>query len=578
MDLQSFLAVIWRRRLVVAITTLLAICVTITGLFLITPEYGASTTLRMGTANTGSSGYVSYDLQYSDRLMNTYRTIVTSPQTAAQVMKQLSLSAPPKISVSIPANTELMVIEVQDTNPKQAAAAANAVASLLSTQIEAQYASLGESSLDILKQQVDQIQADLTKERSDYDNLLKQAPVNQDLANATLKQIQLDQSTYSSLLTQYQQMRDATAQGANKMTIVQAASVPTAPSNPNKKILIPLGLMLGLIGGAGLAFLLENFDTTMHSTAEIAKLVELPVIGRIPATKRANGTVLFPEKSPQQEAFRRLRTTLFALDPESKVHSLMVTSSKPAEGKSTTVANLALAIGQAGRRVIVVDGDLRKPSLHRIFKVSNSIGLTNVLTGDIPLNDAIQNGMIDGVHVLSSGPRSSNPAELLGLPVMHDIVAQLSEQFDYVLIDSPSLQTVADAEVLSLIVDGLVVVVARGLVRRETVDAALKDLAGVHRMPLGIVVSHAEASSNFHYDRPAGGEFGSKASPDPTSRSGQSGAPRLRIIAPNQTSTKRGSENAGQFQSSRDSTGDIAEAKADDDHEPSGPVILRRIG
>jgi capsular exopolysaccharide synthesis family protein len=269
---------------------------------------------------------------------------------------------------------------------------------------------------------------------------------------------------------------------------------------------------------------------------------------------------------------------LFALDPEQKIRSLMVTSSKPAEGKSTTVANLALAIGQAGRRVIVVDGDLRKPSLHRIFKVSNSIGLTNVLTGDIPLNDAIQNGMIDGVHVLSSGPRSSNPAELLGLPAMHDIVAQLAEQFDYVLIDSPSLQSVADAEVLSLIVDRLVVVVARGLVRRESVDAALKELAGVQRKPLGVVVSHAETSSNFHYDRPADGDLGAKTSPDPTSRPGKGSAPRLRIIAPTQSSAKGKSGNAGQFQSSQLSVEETTDVNSDEGHESSGPVILRRIG
>jgi capsular exopolysaccharide synthesis family protein len=578
MDLQSFLAIIWRRRLVVAITTALALCMTVAGLFLITPEYAASTTLRMGTANTGASGYVSYDLLYTDRLMNTYRAIVTSPQTSAQVMQQLKLSAPPKISVTIPANTELMVIQVQDTNPKQAAAAANAVATQLSTQIESQYASLGESSLDILKQQLDQTQADLTKERAEYDTLLKQSPQNSDLINATMRSIQLDESTYSNLLTQYQQMRDATAQGASKMTVVQAATVPTAPSNPNKKILIPLGLILGLIGGTGLSFLLENFDTTLHSTEEIAKLAELPVIGRIPGMKRTQGTVLFPEKSPQEEAFRRLRTTLFALDPDSGIRSMMITSSEPSEGKSTTVANLALAIAQAGRRVIVVDGDLRKPAMHRVFKVSNSVGLSTVLARDIALEEAIQYSMIPGIHVLSSGPASPTPAELLGLPVMQDVIAELSAQFDFVLVDSPSLQTVADAVVLSLIVDSLVVVVARGSVRRETVDAALKELAGVHQVPLGIIVSHAEMSSDFHYDRPADGDRRSSTPSESSARPRQSGAPQLRVINPGQSGTTQGSSRPGQHNQLGSAAGDAPDTARIDGHGSHESAVLRRIG
>ncbi len=530
MDLSSFLSILWRRRLVVAITTVLALIVTVAGISLITPQYTAATTLRMGTANTGSSGWVSYDIQYTDRLMNTYKTIVVSKQTAGQVMDQLHLSAPPQISVSIPANTELMVIQVQDTNPQQAAAAADAVANILVTQIESQYKSLGESSLDIVKQQIDQTQADLVKQRADYDKLLQESPQNTQLINATLQSIQLNESTYSSLLTQYQQLRDATAQGASKMSVVQKATVPDAPSNPKKKLIIPLGLFLGLVAGTGLAFLLENFDTTLHSSEEISTQVELPVLGRIPVTSRVPTTVLFTEKSPQEEAFRRLRTTLFALDPDATTKTIMITSSEPSEGKSTTVANLALAIGQAGRRVIVVDGDLRKPTMHRLFGVTNTVGLTNVLTEDIDLDEAIQYSMIPGVQVLTSGPSSPNPAELLGLQHMTDVVNRLAEQFDYVLIDAPSLQTVADAPILSLIADATVVVVARGRVRRETVDAALEELASVHCKPLGVIINRAERTSEFHYDRNVDGGAGVGASQNPA-QSSPRGKPSLRVIS-----------------------------------------------
>lgn len=530
MDLHSFVSILWRRRLVVAVTAALALIVTIAGISLITPEYMASTTLRMGTANTGSSGWVSYDIQYTDRLMNTYRTMVMSKQTSSQVMDQLHLSSPPQISVTIPANTELMQIQVQDKDPRQAAAAADAVANTLVTQVEAQYNSLGESSLDILKQQIDQTQADLAKQRAAYNSLLQQSPQNTQLINATLQSIQLNESTYSSLLTQYQQLRDATAQGASKMTVVQKATVPESPSNPKKKLIIPVGLLLGLVAGTGLAFLLENFDTTLHSSEEIADQVELPILGRIPTTNRASSTTLFPERSPQEEAFRRLRTTLFALNADSEMRSIMISSSQPAEGKSTTVSNLALAIAQAGRRVIVVDGDLRKPTMHRVFRVANTVGLSSVLTGEVGIDEAIQYSMIPGVQVLTSGPSSANPAELLGLPDMTEIVEELSKQFDYVVIDAPSLQTVADASVLSLIVDGVIVVVARGIARREAVNAALDELASVHRKPLGVVVSHAERTSDFHYDRGVDREHG-PASSVTLAPPAQRAKPSLRVIA-----------------------------------------------
>lgn len=574
MDLNSFLSILWRRKLVVVIAAGLALMFTIAGISLITPQYMASTTLRMGTANTGSSGWVSYDIQYTDRLMNTYSNMVMSKQTATQVMNQLHLSSPPTISVTIPANTELMVIQVSDPNPKHAADAANAVANVLVTQIEAQYASLGESSLDILKQQIDQTQSDLDKERADYQNLLQQTPQNSQLINATLQTIQLNESTYSSLLSQYQQLREATAQGASKMTVVQAASVPTSPSNPNKKLIIPLGLMLGLVSGTGLAFLFENFDTTMHTTDEIAQRAQLPVLGRIPAAGHVVTTLLFPEKSPQQEAFRRLRTNLFALDPESEIRSLMITSSQPSEGKSTTVANLALAIAQAGRRVILLDGDLRKPSMHDVFHVPNTVGLSSVLTRNVGLDEAIQYSMIPGVQLLTSGPSSPNPAELLGLPEMSEVVDELSKEFDFVLIDAPSLQTVADAPVLSLIVDGVVVVVARGLVRSEVVDIALDELASVHRKPLGIVVTHSEQTSEFHYDRP--GDGSSMASHEPMAQNAQSqhSAPSLRVIS---TKLSSGRDSGGTTSGATQTNVTADEASDAPNPRRSETGMLRRI-
>lgn len=498
MDLRMFLAVIWRRRLVVATTTVFALIATIVGLVSLPPKYVASTTLRVGTASTGSPDWPTYDLQYTDRLMNTYKTMVTSDRMATQVMQQLGLQKRPTIDVSIPANTELMEIRATDGVPLRAQQVANAVSNLIVQQLDAQWANSGQSSTQILRPQIDLVEKELDQARSQLDQLIKNSPSDTASIKALQDSIQLKTQTYTALLSQYQSAQNAEALHSNRLTVIQAATVPTAPSRPSKLLVLPLGALLGLLGGMALAFLLENFDTRLYSTREIEILAAVPVLGKIPHANATNGA-LYPMRSPHEEAFRRLRTNLLARESDAALGSVLVTSSQPGEGKSTTVANLALALAQSGRRVVVVDADLRKPTLHQIFKVSNVVGLSTVLMREATLDDAIQFSMIPGIQVLASGPASNNPAELLGLRQMEDVLRELSRQFDLVLIDTPSLETVTDAALLSLVVGGVLLVVARGQARRESVLAALSELDHVQMAPLGVVVTRCEKSTHYRY-------------------------------------------------------------------------------
>jgi succinoglycan biosynthesis transport protein ExoP len=283
------------------------------------------------------------------------------------------------------------------------------------------------------------------------------------------------------------------------VSVVEPAVSPLAPSKPRKELNIALGFMVGLAGGIGLAFLFENLDTTLYATEQIEEATELSILGKIPTGKRRRQITLFNGHSPQGEAFRRLRTHIFTLDHDAPLQTLLVTSAEPREGKSTIVANLALAIAQSGQKVIVVDADLRLPTLHKIFDLSNEIGLSSILRQEVTLDEAAQDSKIPGVQVLPSGPLPPNPAELLGSPQMTALIEQLAQQFDLVLLDTPSLLAVTDAAVLVPTVDGVVLVVGRAQARGEAVRAARQQLADVRARSVGIVVNRAEQDGDYHY-------------------------------------------------------------------------------
>jgi non-specific protein-tyrosine kinase len=199
-------------------------------------------------------------------------------------------------------------------------------------------------------------------------------------------------------------------------------------------------------------------------------------------------------RSPVAEAYRRLRTNLEFASLDSSLRTLLVTSAGPDEGKSTTLSNLAVSIAQAGRRVILVDGDLRHPRLHELFGLDNRQGLTTVVSqasGDIPL----QESGVNGLRVLTAGPLPDIPADLIASPAVETLIATLREQADIVLFDAPPVVTVTDAAVLASKVDGVLLVINAGRTRREYAQRAKALLAQVHARVVGAVLTNAPHES-----------------------------------------------------------------------------------
>jgi len=199
-------------------------------------------------------------------------------------------------------------------------------------------------------------------------------------------------------------------------------------------------------------------------------------------------------KAVSSEAFRTLRTNLQFASPDVELRAVLFTSPGPAEGKSTVSSNLAVSVAQTGTEIVLVDSDLRKPTVHKIFGLNNSVGLTSVLTGQIKLEDAVQKTKIDGLSVLTSGPIPPNPAELLQSKSMRGIVERLKQEHERVLFDAPPVLPVADAMILSAYVDGVIMVISANHVPREMAVRAKELLENTNARLLGVVLNQVKYS------------------------------------------------------------------------------------
>jgi capsular exopolysaccharide synthesis family protein len=204
-------------------------------------------------------------------------------------------------------------------------------------------------------------------------------------------------------------------------------------------------------------------------------------------------------KSPISEAYRVLRTNIEFSSIDQEIRVLMVTSTQPGEGKTTTSANLAVAYAQAGKRVLVVDCDLRKPTLHLLFNVSNRTGFTNTIVQQLPVADAVKETSIENLSVLTSGPIPPNPSEMLGSERMNELLTELKANYDIIVIDTPPAVAVADAQVVATKVDGVVLVINSGQVKRELAMKVKASLDHVKARIIGVVLNNVDRKEEGSY-------------------------------------------------------------------------------
>jgi len=287
--------------------------------------------------------------------------------------------------------------------------------------------------------------------------------------------------------------------------VIKEASSPQKPSKPNKVINLLLGIILGFLGGIGLVFFVEYIDNTIRSPAEIEQRFGLTVLGAIEDLRKkdqkAESLVLQEPLSPFAESYRLIRSSILFSAADHPPRRILFTSMAPSEGKTVTTVNIARILSQSGKKVVIVDCDMRKPRQHTLFSIPNSVGLSSYLTGNTTEN-IVHPVEDEKIFLINAGPISANPAELVSSAKMKLLMEELMTVFDFILLDSPPIQSVTDSLTLSTLVDGTIVVVRAGKTTYDIIADGLGKLKAINAHVLGFVlnrVGKATGSEGYYH-------------------------------------------------------------------------------
>lgn len=505
MELKYYLAIIWGHKWLIGISMMIILVLVIGATMFITPIYSASATLRIATSSTNAITYT--DFQYADRLISTYTEIATSRPILDKLASDLDLQKPPDVEVSRVSSTELIKIVVKNPDPEIAQNAANDLAQILVAQSQELYTGGEKSTTEIISEQLTVAENELNQARADYETLVNQSPDDVEAQSRANLLVELKQKTYETLLSEYETARVQEAIRANTITIIEPAILPEKPSQPKLLLNVSLGMILGLLVGFGLAFLVENLNPRLHSLEQIESISNRRIFAKIPFSKPdgiANPIKKsLPVNIPDfRTPFQKLQTRITnPKSDEQLTKTMLFTSAVPGEGKSTIVANLAIAMASCGPKVIVVDGDLHIPVQHKLFDLPNYFGLTTMLTEKTKLNNVIQKSRYANTWILTSGPNVKKPLALLGSPQMKSVIDELKEDFDYILFDTPALLPTSDAIILSPLIEGIFLVTRQGYCKTDDFKETCKQLAELDSKLIGVIVNAAQHISSYYYSK-----------------------------------------------------------------------------
>jgi capsular exopolysaccharide synthesis family protein len=278
--------------------------------------------------------------------------------------------------------------------------------------------------------------------------------------------------------------------------------VPSVPISPAKKLWVAAGALLGLVIGVGVALGRRLVGSAIADADDVARVTDVPVVGQIAESRRGTtlpAAVLADSLGIEAESLRGLTANLSFLGVDHGLRSLVITSPSPGESKSSVATATALVLAEAAHKVLLVDADLRAPSIHLLTNLDNSIGLSTVLIGDDSLERAVQSWGQDGLHVLTSGPQAPNPGQLLSSDAMRGLLATAESTYDFVVVDSAPLLSVVDAVWLGHMVSGALVVARRGKTTSRALSRALDTLASSRTSVSGIVISRVRRGTKTKY-------------------------------------------------------------------------------
>lgn len=452
MNLQDFVRLLRTRWITLSVTIIISVLCAVAVTLLTTPLYQASTRLFVSTAAGSTLSETYQGNRYSQERVASYSELLTGQTLAQRTIDKLGLDMSAaelqaNVSASSKLDTVLIDVAVLDRSPVRARDIAN---------------TLSDEFVVMVRE--------------------LETPENGESPDA-------------------------------RVVVEQRAAIPDHPVVPKTMRNIAIGLLLGVVLGVALAVLRDLLDNTVKDRQNLEELTGAGIVGTIPLDKerRKHAAISFDnDNTAIAEAFRKLRTNLQFLAVDNPPRVIVVTSSIPSEGKSTTAINIALALAEADHNVVLVDGDMRRPMMHKYLDLVGPVGFSTVLSGSATLNDALQKTRFPGLTVLTSGAIPPNPSELLGSMSAKKLLNELRAQFDYVIVDSTPLLAVTDAAILAAGADGVLIMARFGQTKREQLAHAVGTLESVGAQLLGAVFTMmpTRGTSSYSYSYSYYGEDG----------------------------------------------------------------------
>ncbi len=438
----------------------------------------------------------------ADRRIQNEISILEGDAVYARVIQNLALDDdPPGVTGGSFTDADIITATVQSGDPETAATLADAY-------VQAYIDVKREQSVKGMVAAGNELQTKITEIQGKIDDLdarIAASTTDDDTSTEADRKVLVDQQ--ASFRERIDQLQVDAALSAGNAELVRPAVAPVEPIEPTPVRTAALAAVVGLLLGLGAAFLIDHLDDSVRTADDLARLgPDVPLLASIPnlPTKDTRPVAIAAPDTPPVESYRNLRTNVQFLGIERKMRLIQVTSTRPGEGKTTTAANLAVVLSQAGSNVVLVDADLRKPDLHKMFAIDGSNGLTNNLAGD-PMELTIQR-INDQLWVIVGGPVPPNPSELLSGRRMEAFADELARRFDYVILDSAPLLAVSDAAALSRYVDGVLLVVQSKRVSLPQLRESLAALERVGAPLLGVVLTRVkvdnEVAGEYEYFKP----------------------------------------------------------------------------
>jgi polysaccharide biosynthesis transport protein len=523
-SLQDYMAVLRRRRRVVALSMLAALALAVVVSFAMTPTYEATSELLLQrTASeellVDELGQVRSSADAEREINNEIRLIESQSVREAVEDRYDGPLDVDRVRASAASSDSNDVIDVS-VRSADAGAATDLVNLYAETYIDVRR----ERQIDELLAASDEIQtrlddlrgqiAEVGQPLDDINARIAAAPADspertelEDERNAILPQVlpelaplQSRESALRGQLEQLQVTQDLAQAGG--VEVLDAADEPSSPVSPNTVANVVVGGLIGLIGGIVVALLVDRLDDSVRSKETVEQITGLPTLGVIPNRDGASSSIdlvgLDDPTSPAAEAYRLLRTSVRFLGLDTPVRTILVTSAAASEGKTVTAANLAIALAQGDDHVLLVGADLRRPRVHELFGSPERPGLTSVLVGESTTENAVYGiEEASGLHLMPPGPAPPSPAELLDSERARELFASFAQTYDTVVIDSPPVLPVTDAQVLSRAADAVLFVVAHGETSKRSLARAIELLGQVDAPLVGTVLNVVPASEGY---------------------------------------------------------------------------------